>query len=1206
MTMTRNRSVRKRIIPILLVILTAACGVGLVSLLLPQKAEAATAGSYYVKITCQIKFSSSWRCSKLNNTFTAGWDSTTNDSAGVVIRHKSNNGNGSQSDTTVDLHGWYQNTDNTSYTSKTATTTVEGFPTGFYFCLDQNDFGVGGGTTYLQIKQIEIGSSSSNLTTIWTGSTELASTNQTKKATISQTWDDPAATSMSSGAAISGAAELTIPKTGAGNVTSGYTNSGTVKDQYGVNWYQDLVYYLADSEPQSVGDVSDSFDSDKASIGAAGDLTLTSDCQIAGTTNYVYAWVCAKRGNAWLKMRVKFVDPKYAVKFYDGNGSQFGSTQNVYYGDNATNPGTPTKSYDSTNHYTFSSWNTYTNITADRNVGPNFTPVAHTLAWEIDTEATCETAGVKHEACSGCAYTTSANTAIAALGHSWGGATYTWSGCSSCSASRTCSRDSSHTDIANATILSAVTTAATCTDPGVRTYTATFSDAALATQTKTENIPADPGNHASYGYPIDASTVLEPTYDTNGYTGDKKCSGCHAVREAGETVPRLEALIELPDVSLEDVSLDGVCSIAPTVRESDISYEIVGFAAAGDHTLYKSSNKPNDATTLKLANARIRKTSASGFSYRFSSMEFADLESFYVLVKVSGTDQHKYSVSDVYTYEKVTLVPPQNVLFDDASPAIAFSNSQNASSGYGVWRRINDGGAAVSDSLDEFGDPATAKSGYGNSIMYSLGDAHQVSVSNTLGAKWPTAQFTFTGSGFDVVSVTDSSSGVFGVKVYNGAEVKQKADRSTFVDTYYGYSYTQLFYNPVTHKIVDSSDENRTALYAAVSATPEATRIYGGFAGRYFYTTDTEYAEKDGQENPVPAYGWLVSGSSNVLYQVPCIHMDLGAVGTYTVVIQPMFTEMFGHCNETEDAKYYNFTLDGIRIYNPVGRNNEALAVYARNGETYTNYESIRESIKDADLILVDGKTQLTKTDLAGYLEGAPKNELYLLKNGTAAFDVAISDLTDARIGLKAANGTPCTATVCNADGTTRTFEIGSATEQFFSLAEFLASSDSPTVTVTNGGDGILSITRLLSTSNTPPPSPAGAPQRRVSFSPRTAAVAQDVVQMLNADISIREASAAAQAAEDGTVTITLTTGADTETIVVRDADGNVIDPDAIGFDIDQTGVKHWTVVFTEEREGDYVFLLQAVYENGYTGGAEPTPTEVRVTFTAPTETAGG
>jgi len=230
-------------------------------------ASAATAGSYYIKITGGYKCSSSWRCSKLNNTFEAGWGGNTNDSAGMVVRYKANNGTASGSaDKTVDMHDWGNDTP-TDWQTKTTTTTVSGFPTGFYFCLDQNDSGVGGGTTYFHINKIEIGPDANHLTKIWEGTLAHESTNKIKKTWINQDgtngsdggsvnsttggWTMPYADSVSGGS-ISGADELTIPKTGASNVTSQYSHSGgTVKDQYGVNWYQDLsaislTYYLAE------------------------------------------------------------------------------------------------------------------------------------------------------------------------------------------------------------------------------------------------------------------------------------------------------------------------------------------------------------------------------------------------------------------------------------------------------------------------------------------------------------------------------------------------------------------------------------------------------------------------------------------------------------------------------------------------------------------------------------------------------------------------------------------------------------------------------------------------------------------------------------------------------------------------------------------------------------------------------------------------
>jgi hypothetical protein len=63
--------------------------------------------------------------------------------------------------------------------------------------------------------------------------------------------------------------------------------------------------------------------------------------------------------------------------------------------------------------------------------------------------------------------------------------TYAWAeDGSTCTATAICQRDESHTATENATITSAVTTAATCEGDGTTTYTATFENELFSTQTK--------------------------------------------------------------------------------------------------------------------------------------------------------------------------------------------------------------------------------------------------------------------------------------------------------------------------------------------------------------------------------------------------------------------------------------------------------------------------------------------------------------------------------------------------------------------------------------------------------------------------------------------------------------------------------------------------------------------------------------------------
>ena len=85
-----------------------------------------------------------------------------------------------------------------------------------------------------------------------------------------------------------------------------------------------------------------------------------------------------------------------------------------------------------------------------------------------------------------------ATTTATLVKHEWGTPSYSWSADNkTVTATRTCTKDASHVETETVNTTSKVTKAATCSSKGETTYTATFTNAAFATQTKTvDNIPA--------------------------------------------------------------------------------------------------------------------------------------------------------------------------------------------------------------------------------------------------------------------------------------------------------------------------------------------------------------------------------------------------------------------------------------------------------------------------------------------------------------------------------------------------------------------------------------------------------------------------------------------------------------------------------------------------------------------------------------------
>lgn len=170
--------------------------------------------------------------------------------------------------------------------------------------------------------------------------------------------------------------------------------------------------------------------------------------------------------------------------------------------------------------------------------------VDHDLAYQEQINPTCTQAGQK--ACYRCTVCGKAfgneagvdvlgegDTVLPANGHTWGQPTWTWSADGrSCTAAFTCAADSSHTTSLQATITSAVKTAATCQRMGVTTYTATVElDGQKYTSTKeVTDIPL--ANHLAKwegDYPA--------TCDRNGREGTATCLVCGKVLVEDKVIP---------------------------------------------------------------------------------------------------------------------------------------------------------------------------------------------------------------------------------------------------------------------------------------------------------------------------------------------------------------------------------------------------------------------------------------------------------------------------------------------------------------------------------------------------------------------------------------------------------------------------------------------------------------------------------------------
>ena len=384
-----------------------------------------------------------------------------------------------------------------------------------------------------------------------------------------------------------------------------------------------------------------------------------------------------------------------------------------------------------------------------------------------------------------------------------------------------------------------------------------------------------------------------------------------------------------------------------------------------------------------------------------------------VAVPIYVTDtQGKKLVQNVY------IIPASNVYYEDS--LASFTNGSGAAKD-AKWSIVDkDGnetteGTAPTQALEELGKHSNVyghDGAYDNSSMLSMGTAHKVTVTANMAANWegdttsawPTAQFTFKGTGFDIISLTDNTSGAIVVDVYNGNSTDdQNLKDSYLVNNYYGYK----------------QDENGNWVVAA---------------------------EKD----------------KNALYQIPVMKVTGLDYGEYTAVIRVFYNSFFDkNYSEENNNNQYSFWLDAVRIYDPMGE----YAGYTADNEGYPQYIKLRDELaKTAEtnkgVVFIDGAANASIADYANF---GPNNEVYLANGQAISFKVPENDkIASIQIGAKAPKGT---ANLNVNEKEIVSGGLSTATEMYYDITTQVTGGSSQ-VTITNTTGNILSLTNLKITFN--------------------------------------------------------------------------------------------------------------------------------------------
>lgn len=259
--------------------------------------------------------------------------------------------------------------------------------------------------------------------------------------------------------------------------------------------------------------------------------------------------------------------------------------------------------------------------------------------------------------------------------------------------------------------------------------------------------------------------------------------------------------------------------------------------------------------------------------------------------------------------------------------------------------------------------------------------------------------------------------------------------------------------------------QSPTATFTFKGTGFDVISLTGNQSGTVMYTvTNTETGASS--TNIVNTYygykyengQWVTTNSAdpNALYQIPVIKENL-PYGTYEVTISVLYGKYF---NSTAND-WYTFWLDAIRVYNPMGVNNET---YKQDNEGYPQYIMLRDQLvkknspvtTNDNLLFIDGADKAT---IATYEDYGPNNEVYLANGQAITFTVPENaKIASIQIGAKAPDGRTAQMVVNSGEAQ----EIKSATEMYYEISKVGNS-----FTITNTGTGILSLTNLKITFTT-------------------------------------------------------------------------------------------------------------------------------------------
>lgn len=527
--------------------------------------------------------------------------------------------------------------------------------------------------------------------------------------------------------------------------------------------------------------------------------------------------------------------------------------------------------------------------------------------------------------------------------------------------------------------------------------------------------------------------------------------------------------------------------------------------------------------------------------YTPSSMQMNQPEVFGY--EVTGTSEDNGTSTTKYIRSTVTVIPATTIYYEDN-----FSNSDGTSyitynNGVSQWGLVGQGvsGTVVQDTdYVGGGNNYGYDSHYDNCATFSLDQAHKVTVTKAQYESiladstktWPTASFRFTGTGFDVISLTNAETGMIMVQVKDthGAIVK-----SVFVDTYYSGKVEvngDLYQIPViniyglqhgTYDVTITVPYLEMFDHTGSNGQPDGSydmyidgiRIYNpagdNAAAHGAHTEDDEaypYVQELRNMMIAAASGGQLSGS---------VFVDGNAATAEASVYQSD-----GPNNEVYLASGQSivFALQTVGTTKPAG---VYVSMKSPTGEVKVRYGSVGEKVSESTGLKYEERNMVTTSDM--YYE-IPENVLSWEQQADRTWKTKVA------------------VQIANISGT---------------AGQILALTN---LKVTYASDPTNGEVRFTTTQQ----------QSQVAYTQ-----IRDLMAELYADsydTEIRSAAFATRTIDvNKTTELNVVTSTDANALIIRDKKGNVITPESISYE-DKDGERHWKLTMTHKVSGIYIYKV--------------------------------